>query len=164
MLRSEARSGPERSRKLLRLQHKLAITITLYAVRMPDASSGDADYPSRVISSCRSRLVALPTGVRWAQSWRMRGSVEPGKVGGHMRPLLEGERELAAGADRAEEGPDAARTVGAAARGAGRGGVLRHAVPRALREDIKKRRSSPRNKIGPTSSAAAIAGTGSSAG
>ena len=37
--------------------------------------------------------VSPATGVRWAKAWRTTGSVKPGKVGGHMRPLLEGERE-----------------------------------------------------------------------
>ena len=37
--------------------------------------------------------VSAATGVRRAQAWRTTGSVEAGKVGGHMRPLLESERE-----------------------------------------------------------------------
>lgn len=44
-------------------------------------------------SAARMLEVSAATGVRWAQAWRTRGSVEPGKVGGHMRPLLAGERE-----------------------------------------------------------------------
>src|SRR5260221_13003864 len=37
--------------------------------------------------------VSAATGVRWAQAWRTRGSTQPGKVGGHMRPFLESERD-----------------------------------------------------------------------
>jgi putative transposase len=37
--------------------------------------------------------VSAATGVRWAQAWRARGSTQPGKVGGHLRPLLENERD-----------------------------------------------------------------------
>ncbi|MGL5837269.1 MAG: IS630 family transposase [Sphingorhabdus sp.] len=44
-------------------------------------------------AAARLLEVSPATGVRWAQAWRRRGSVEPGKVGGHMRPLLAGERE-----------------------------------------------------------------------
>tara|TARA_R110000782_G_scaffold270464_1_gene371422 strand:- start:11925 stop:12371 length:447 start_codon:yes stop_codon:yes gene_type:complete len=44
-------------------------------------------------AAARLLEVSAATGVRWAQAWRTRGSVEPGKVGGHMRPLLAGERE-----------------------------------------------------------------------
>lgn len=41
----------------------------------------------------RTLEVSAATGVRWAQAWRTRGTIEPGKVGGHLRPLLENERE-----------------------------------------------------------------------
>ena len=44
-------------------------------------------------AAARLLEVSPATGVRWAQAWRRRGSVAPGKVGGHMRPLLESERE-----------------------------------------------------------------------
>jgi len=37
--------------------------------------------------------VSPATGVRWAQAWRRTGSIEPGKVGGHKRYVLESERE-----------------------------------------------------------------------
>ena len=43
--------------------------------------------------AARMLEVSAATGVRWAQAWRQRGSTLPGKVGGHMRPLLEGERD-----------------------------------------------------------------------
>ena len=38
-------------------------------------------------AAARLLEVSPATGVRWAQAWRTRGSVEPGKVGGHMEPL-----------------------------------------------------------------------------
>ena len=44
-------------------------------------------------AAARMLEVSAATGVRWAQAWRTRGSVEPGKVGGHMRPLLASERD-----------------------------------------------------------------------
>lgn len=110
--------------------------------------------------------VSPATGVRWAQAWRTRGSVEPGKVGGHMRPLLAGEREWLLA--RIEQKKD----------------LTLHELLAELREErgvevccdtlwrflgrcgktFKKRRSSPRSKTGPMSSAAAPAGAGSSAG
>lgn len=37
--------------------------------------------------------VSAATGVRWAQAWRRTGSIEPGKVGGHKRCKLDPERE-----------------------------------------------------------------------
>lgn len=42
-----------------------------------------------------SRLfeISAATGVRWAQAWRTTGLIKPGKVGGHMRPRLERERD-----------------------------------------------------------------------
>ena len=44
-------------------------------------------------AAARMLEVSAATGVRWAQAWRTRGSVEPGEVGGHMRPLLAPERD-----------------------------------------------------------------------
>jgi transposase len=114
----------------------------------------------------RTLEVSAATGVRWAQAWRTRGTIEPGKVGGHLRPLLENEREWLL------------------ARIAQKKDLTLHALLAELREErgvevccdtlwrfmgrlgktFKKRRSSPRSKIGPTSSAAVPAGAGSSAG
>ena len=56
-----------------------------------------------------------------------------------MRPLSQDLRvRFCRALDRAEEGPDFVRAFGDAARGAGRGGVLRHtlAVPGPLRQNI----------------------------
>ena len=84
-------------------------------------------------AAARMLEVSAATGVRWAQAWRTRGSIEPGKVGGHLRPLLESERDWLVA--RIEQKKDLLARV---ARGARRGGVLRHAVavPGALRQDI----------------------------
>ena len=43
--------------------------------------------------AARMLEVSAATGVRWAQAWRTRGSTQPGKVGGHLRPFLESERD-----------------------------------------------------------------------
>lgn len=110
--------------------------------------------------------VSAATGVRWARAWRERGSTQPGKVGGHLRPLLESERDWLLA--RIEQKQD----------------LTLHELLSDLREErgvvvccdtlwrfmgrcgktFKKRRSLPRNRTGPTSSAAVIAGTGSSVG
>jgi transposase len=117
-------------------------------------------------SAARLLEVSPATGVRWAQAWRERGSTQPGKVGGHMRPLLAGEREWLLA--RIEQKKD----------------LTLHELLAELREErgvtvccdtlwrfmgrlgktFKKRRSSPRSRTGLTSSAAAPAGAGSSAG
>src|ERR1700741_1947938 len=44
-------------------------------------------------AAARKLDVSAATGVRWANAWRTKGSIAPGKMGGHVRPLLEGERE-----------------------------------------------------------------------
>jgi len=110
--------------------------------------------------------VSPATGVRWAKAWRTTGSVKPGKVGGHMRPLLEGEREWLL--TRIERDRD----------------VTLHALLAMLREErgvevccdtlwrflrrcgktFKKRRSLPRSRVGRTSPAAAPAGSHASGG
>lgn len=117
-------------------------------------------------SAARLLEVSPATGVRWAQAWRERGSTQPGKVGGHMRPLLESERDWLLA--RIEQKQD----------------LTLHGLLAELREErgvevccdtlwrfmgrlgktFKKRRSSPRSKTGPTSSAVVPAGAGSSAG
>lgn len=38
--------------------------------------------------------VAVSTVVKWSQRFRVTGSVAPGKVGGHRRPILEPHRAL----------------------------------------------------------------------
>lgn len=110
--------------------------------------------------------VSAATGVRWAQLWRATGAIEPGKVGGHRRPLLEDERAwLVARIERDKD-------------------LTRHALLAMLREErgvvvscdtlwrylkrcgktFEKRRSSPKSRTGPMSRAGAPAGSGSNAG
>jgi putative transposase len=60
------------------------------------------DLRERVVSavaggeSCRavaSRFsVAVSSVVKWSQRWRATGSVKPGKMGGHRKPVLEPHR------------------------------------------------------------------------
>ena len=117
-------------------------------------------------AAARSLEVSPATGVRWAKAWRTRGPIEPGKVGGHMRPLLESERDWLLA--RIEQKKD----------------LTLHELLGQLREErgvvvccdtlwrylkrcgktFKKRRSSPRSRTGPMLPAAAPAGSGSSAG
>lgn len=117
-------------------------------------------------AAARSLEVSAATGVRWAKAWRTTGSVEPGKVGGHMRPLLEGERAWLLA--RIEQKKDLTLHELLADLRDERGVVVCcDTLWRFLRrcgKTFKKRRSSPRSRIGQTSSAAAIAGAGSSAG
>ena len=110
--------------------------------------------------------VSPATGVRWAQAWRSTGSAQAGKMGGHRRPKLDGERDwLVARIERDKD-------------------LTLHALLAMLREErgvivscdtlwrylkrcgktFKKRRFSPRSRTGPMSRAAAPAGFGSSAG
>jgi len=109
--------------------------------------------------------VSAATGVRWAQAWRTRGSIEPGKVGGHMRPLLESERDWLLA--RIEQKKDLTLHELLAELRDERGVVVCcDTLWRFLKrcgKTFKKRRSSPRSRTGPMSCAAAIAGTGSSA-
>lgn len=110
--------------------------------------------------------VSAATGVRWAQAWRTRGSIEPGKVGGHLRPLLESERDWLVA--RIEQKKDLTLHELLAELRAERGVVVCcDTLWRFLKrcgKTFKKRRSLPQNKTVPMSSAAAIAGAGSSAG
>ena len=117
-------------------------------------------------AAARLLEVSPATGVRWAQAWRSRGSVEPGQVGGHMRPLLENEREWLLA--RIELKKDLTLHELLAQLHDERGVVvccdtLWRFMGR-LGKTFKKRRSSPRSKTGPMSSAAVPVGAGSSAG
>lgn len=110
--------------------------------------------------------VSPATGVRWAKAWRTTGSVEPGKVGGHLRPLLEGEREWLLA--RIEQKKDLTLHALLAELRDERGVVVCcDTLWRYLKrcgKTFKKRRSSPRSRTAPMSSAAAPAGAGSSSG
>lgn len=109
--------------------------------------------------------VSAATGVRWAKAWRTTGSVEPGKVSGHMRPLLEGERAWLLA--RIEQDKDATLHELLAMLRAERGVVVScdtlWRYLRRLGKTFKKRRSSPRSRTARTSPAAVPAGSGSSA-
>ncbi len=110
--------------------------------------------------------VSAATGVRWAQAWRERGTTQPGKVGGHMRPLLEAERDWLVA--RIEQKKDLTLHELLAELREERGVVVCcDTLWRFLKrcgKTFKKRRSLPKNRIAPTSSAAAPVGAGSSAG
>jgi transposase len=109
--------------------------------------------------------ISAATGVRWAQAWRRTGSIEPGKVGGHKRYVLEGERAwlLARVAEK-----DATLHELLAMLREERGVVVScDTLWRFLKrqgKSFKKRRSLPANRTGPTSNAAARAGSRSSVG
>jgi putative transposase len=117
-------------------------------------------------AAARQLEVSAATGVRWARAWCETGSIEPGKVGGHMRPLLEGEREWLLA--RIEQKQDLTLHELLAELREQRGVVVccdtLWRYLRRLGKTFKKRRSSPRSRTGRTSSGAAPAGTGSSAG
>jgi transposase len=117
-------------------------------------------------AAARLLEVSAATGVRWAQAWRATGAIEPGKVGGHMRPLLEGERDWLVA--RIERDRDATLHELLAMLREERGVVVScDTLWRYLKrcgKTFKKRRSSPRSRIGPMWRAGAPAGSGSSAG
>lgn len=117
-------------------------------------------------AAARLLEVSAATGVRWAQSWRTRGSIDPGKMGGHKRVLLEGERDWLLA--RIEQKKDLTLHELLAELRDERGVVVCcDTLWRFLKrcgKTFKKRRSLPKSKTGPTSCAAASAGTGSSAG
>jgi len=117
-------------------------------------------------AAARLLEVSAATGVRWAQAWRTQGSIEPGKVGGHLRPLLESERAWLLA--RIEQKPDLTLHELLAELRAERGVVVCcDTLWRYLRRcgrTFKKRRSSPRSRTGPMSRAGDPAGSGSSGG
>ena len=117
-------------------------------------------------AAARLLEVSAATGVRWATAWRTHGSMEPGKVGGHMRPLLEGERDWLLA--RIEQKKDLTLQELLAELRDERGvEVCCDTLWRYLKrcgKTFKKRRSSPRSRTAPTSSAAAPAGAGSNSG
>jgi transposase len=117
-------------------------------------------------AAARHLEVSAATGVRWAQAWRSTGSITPGKVGGHMRPLLEGERDWLV--LRIEQKKDLTLHELLVELREERGVVVCcDTLWRFLRlhdKTYKKRRSLRKSKTGPMSSAVATAGTGSSAG
>jgi transposase len=117
-------------------------------------------------AAARMLEVSAATGVRWAQAWRTTGTIALGKVGGHRRCLLEGERDWLVA--RIEQKKDLTLHELLAELREERGVVVCcDTLWRFLRrhdKTYKKRRSSPRSKTGPMSSEGAPAGTGYSAG
>ena len=117
-------------------------------------------------AAARALEVSAATGVRWAQAWRTRGTIKPGKVGGHLRPLLESEREWLL--SRLSQKKDLTLHELLAQLRDERGVVVCcDTLWRYLRrcgKTFKKRRSSPRSKTGLMLPAAVPAGSGSSAG
>lgn len=110
--------------------------------------------------------VSASTAVKWAQRRRATGSVAASKMGGGKPVLLEAERDWLVA--RIEQKKDLTLHELLAQLRDERGVVvccdtLWRFVKRCGKT-FKKRRSLPKNKTGPTLSAAAIAGTGSSAG
>lgn len=110
--------------------------------------------------------VSEATAVRWAQRRRTTGSVLAGKVGGGKPVLLASERDWLM--SRIEQNKDLTLYELLAELRDERGVVVCcDTLWRFLKrcgKSFKKRRSSRRSKSGPTSSGAAIAGAGSSAG
>lgn len=110
--------------------------------------------------------VSEATAVRWAQRRRATGSVLADKIGGGKPVLLAGERDWLMA--RLEQDKDLTLHELLAQLRDERGVVVCcDTLWRFLKrcgKSFKKRRSSPRSKTGPTSSGAAIAGAGSSAG
>jgi transposase len=110
--------------------------------------------------------VSASTAVKWSQRRRATGSVAPAKVGGRKPVLLEPERAWLVA--RIEQKKDLTLHALLAELRDERGvAVCCDTLWRFLKrcgKTFKKRRSSPRNRIGQMSSAAAPAGAGSSAG
>jgi len=110
--------------------------------------------------------VSASTAVKWAQRRRVTGSVAASKMGGGKPVLLEAERDWIVA--RIEQKKDLTLHELLAELSNERGVVVCcDTLWRFLKrcgKTFKKRRSLPKNRIGPTSSAAVIAGFGSSAG
>jgi transposase len=110
--------------------------------------------------------VSASTAVKWAQRRRATGSVAANKIGGGKPVLLEAERDWLMA--RIEQKKDLTLHELLAELRNERGVVVCcDTLWRFLRrcgKTFKKRRFSPRSRIAPTSSGAAIAGAGSSAG
>ncbi len=115
-------------------------------------------------AAARHLEISESVGVKWAQRWRATGDLKPGKVGGHRRPILEPEHDWL----KALVGQEKDLTLHAILirleeeRGIA---VSCDALWRFLRASgitYKKRRSTRRSRIGPTSPAVAHAGKRSS--
>lgn len=110
--------------------------------------------------------VSASTGVKWAQQWRATGNLSAKPMGGHKPVVLADERDWLLARLERECDPTLAALVAALREERGVE-VCRDTLWRFLKrcgKSFKKRRSSPKSRIGQTSCAVAPAGSGSSAG
>jgi transposase len=117
-------------------------------------------------AAARQLEVSASTGVKWAQRWRATGSLSAKPMGGRKPVVLMSERDWLLARLERECDPTLAALVAALREERGIE-VCRDTLWRFLKrcgKSFKKRRSSPRSRIDRTSSAAAPAGSGFSAG
>ena len=117
-------------------------------------------------AAARHLEVSESTGVKWAQQWRVTGKASARPMGGRKPVVLAGERDWLLARLERQCDPTLADLVTALHEERGIM-VCRDTLWRFLKscgKSFKKRRSSPRSRIGQMSSAAAPAGSGSSAG
>ena len=116
--------------------------------------------------AARQLEVSASTGVKWAQRWRATGTLSAKPMGGRRPLVLESERDWLLARLERQCDPTVADLVAALREERGVE-VCRDTLWRFLKrcgKSFKKRRSSPGNRIGRTSCAAAPVGSGSSAG
>jgi len=117
-------------------------------------------------AAARHLEVSESTGVKWAQQWRATGKASAKPMGGCKPLLLAGERDWLLARLERECDPTLADLVAALREERGIA-VCRDTLWRFLKrcgKSFKKRRSSPKSRIARTSSAAVLAGSGSSVG
>jgi len=116
--------------------------------------------------AARQFEVSASTGVKWAQQWRATGDLSAKAMGGHRPVVLAGQRDWLLARLERECDPTLADLVAALREERGIE-VCHDTLWRFLKrcgKSFKKRRSLLRSRTGRTSSAAAPAGSGSSAG
>lgn len=117
-------------------------------------------------AAARQLEVSASTGVKWAQQWRLTGSLSAKPMGGRKPVILAGERDWLLARLERECDPTLAALVVALREERGIE-VCRDTLWRFLKrcgKSFKKRHSSPRSRSGQTSPAVVPAGSGSSAG
>jgi transposase len=117
-------------------------------------------------AAARQLEVSASTGVKWAQRRHATGTLSAKPMGGRRPVVLEGERDWLLARLERHCDPTVADLVAALREERGIE-VCRDTLWRFLKrcgKSFKKRRSLPRNRAGRTSSDAATAGSGSSAG
>lgn len=117
-------------------------------------------------AAARQLEVSASTGVKWAQRRHATGTLSAKPMGGRRPVVLEGERDWLLARLERQCDPTVADLVAALREERGIE-VCRDTLWRFLKrcgKSFKKRRSLPRNRAGRTSSDAATAGSGSSAG